>query len=200
MIMAIKQARLTFVHPSNEQPEDYLTRCLLHGSIRKMKELAPWAFDRNGNAIYPPNEVHVMLEWAVNTLMGWPVDRFSCTYTLSQILRHLFGGGGAVLSGIFPIGASGELNHMVSLAGVELDGKSGITLENGVSDLDRISSIDFRHIKAFIIDDPYGDWRTGYRSHRGNDVPLSFQEFNMIFKEKGNVQTKWAHLVGEVKA
>ncbi|MDT8297887.1 MAG: hypothetical protein RQ801_06280 [Spirochaetaceae bacterium] len=47
-----------------------------------------------------------------------------------------------------------------------------------------------------IIDDPYGDWRTDYTDHRGNDVEMSLMEFAGVFRPCGKEEVKWAHLVG----
>jgi hypothetical protein len=183
MVMALKQAGLIFDHPEKEQPEDYLTRFLRKKrSYKKMEQLAPWAFDSLGNAIYPPNEVHVMLEWAVNELIGKAVDRFSVSCSVSDMLRHLRDGGGVVLSGVFPI-ASGDLNHMVSLAGF-------------VYEAEDLANLDLQKVSRFIIDDPYGDWHSGYTDHHGNNVELSYSQFNRIFKQIGRMKAKWAHLVG----
>lgn len=186
MVMAMKQANVKmFHHEYHEQEEDALTDFLLsEESYEKMKTLAPWAHDRNGEAIYPPNQVHAMLEWAVNHLTNSKIVRFTTSATFTQIIAHIMKGGGIVLSGQFPLGDR-YLGHIVSLAGHMTD-QNDITPEH----------IDTRKISHVIIDDPYGDYRTEYADHRGNDVIMPVNEFKDIFNERGSMTQKWAHFVG----
>jgi len=188
MIMALKQAGVAppcplkgekeLPFPSNVQPEDYLTDFLLSPeAYRKMKEMTPWFFDRDtGKAIVAPNEVHQMLEWGVNTLLNREVDRFSTGVPIDTIIAHLKKGGGVVLSGEFRL-KNRNLHHIVSLAGFVTDRHEDVT--------------------HFIIDDPYGNFRTNYQDQRGNDIWITRDEFVVIFKPGGNESLKWAHLVGE---
>ena len=139
MVMALKQAGIDLESPKkNQQPEDYLTE-LLSGekAVEQMRHLASWAFDRNGEAVYPPNEVHVMLEWVVNEITQVGVDRFSTSFSIEEICEHLLNHGGVVLSGFFPVD-TGDLNHMVNLAGFIYDNEAKIP-------------IDVEKIKSFII-------------------------------------------------
>jgi hypothetical protein len=177
MVMALKQAGVPLPFPQDEQPEDYLTSFLRQReSYEMMRELTPWFFDKtNGKALYPPNEVHKMLEWGVNTLLGRTVVQFSTEVLITTLFDHIHKGGGAVLSGEFPLKNGKKLRHIVSLAGtVEDDGET----------------------VGVIIDDPYGDWRTDYQDCRGNDVEMSLLEFQGVFRPRWNKGVKWAHLVG----
>ena len=143
-----------------------------------MKELIPWFFDsETGKAIAPPNEVHQMLEWGVNNLLKKKVVRFSTGVPVEEIIAHLIKGGGVVLSGKFRL-KSRTLNHIVSLAGFITDENEDIT-----------------HL---IIDDPYGNFRTEYQDHRGNNATITKDEFIAIFKPTGNESIKWAHLVTSI--
>lgn len=183
MVMALKQAGLMFHHPASEQPEDYLTSFLLSPrAMEQMEILAPWAIDNEGRAIFPPNQVHVMLEWAVNTLMGKRACRFTTNGTVKDIIGHLMRGGGVVVSGVFLV-EDRELGHIVSVAGF-------------MSSQDEIQpGADLSAITHIIIDDPYGDYTTGYRDHRGNNILMTLSEFVNIFHARGSYK-KWAHFVG----
>ncbi len=180
MIMALKQAGAEPPFPlkgeDDIQPEDYLTDFLRSPeSYRKMKELTPWFFDRvSGKATVAPNEVHQMLEWGVNTLRRKKVDKFSTGVSIETIIAHLIKGGGVVLSGEFRL-KNRNLHHIVSLAGFVTDENEDIT--------------------HFIIDDPYGNFRTDYQDQRGNNIRITRDEFIVIFKPTGNNKIKWAHLV-----
>ncbi len=177
--MALKQAGVEAPFPLkgvNVQPEDYLTDFLLSPeSYRKMKEMTPWFFDREtGKANVAPNEVHQMLEWGVNTLLKKQVDRFSTGVSIETIIAHMIEGGGVVLSGEFRL-KNRNLHHIVSLAGFVTDGNKDVT--------------------HFIIDDPFGDYRTDYADHHGNNIMITRDEFVEVFKPGGDDEVKWAHLI-----
>ena len=165
--------RLPF--PSNIQPEDYLTSFLQSDiALEKMKELAPWAINpETGTAIYPPQEVHAVLAWAVNTLLNKEIVSFSSETPFDKIIETIDRRGGVVLSGLFPL-KNRSLHHMVSLAGY-------MKYQNRISYL--------------LIDDPYGDFKSNYRSHRGNNIPVPIDEALSILKPVSSNKLKWAHLI-----
>ena len=102
------------------------------------------------------------------------VDRFSTGVSIETIIAHLKKGGGVVLSGEFRL-KNRNLHHIVSLAGFVTDGNEDVT--------------------HFIIDDPYGDFRTDYQNQQGNNIRITKDEFMVIFRPTGNDELKWAHLV-----
>ena len=171
MVMALKQARWGMPADSlHEQPEDSLSAFLrTRAAYEKQKELAAWSV-----GAYPPQEVHACLRWGVNAWIGKEVDRFSLAVRAPELVAALDSGGGAVLSGRFPM-PSGDLGHIVSLAGYVVDDASG-------------------ELIRWIIDDPYGDWHSQYRVHRGNDIDLTVDQFRQIFDRRrdGNY---WAHII-----
>jgi hypothetical protein len=189
MIMALKQAGVEPPGPlkgdktiylleggEDVQPEDYFTDFLRSpAAYGEMKELCPWFFDaETGKALVAPNEVHQMLEWGVNTLLKRQVDEFSTEVPIPEIVAHLMKGGGVVLSGKFRL-KNRTLNHIVSLAGF-------VTGKN-------------EDITHFIIDDPYGNFRTDYKDQHGNNIRITRDEFIAIFNPTGNEGVKWAHLL-----
>lgn len=188
IIMGLKQARWPiFFAEEGVQEEDTLTRFLLTSeAYEKMKELAPWAY-RNGRAIFPPNQVHCMLEWAVNKLMGQKVDKFIERATLKHIITHLLDGGGIVISGIFTVNDR-NMGHIVSMAGFYTN-----------QDILGVSGVDISQITHIIIDDPYGNYQTDYRDHRGNDILMPIEEFNRTFNYRNELNQKWAHFIKPYK-
>ena len=171
-VMALKQAHHKLPKTSL-QPEDALSELLLSPqAYTVMMGRAPWAFDHDGAAIYPPQQVHAMLEWGINEWMGREVDHFSTDKHPMSLIPDLDSGCGIILSGLFPM-PWGELGHIVSLAGYSRD--------------DVLEALD-----GWVIDDPYGDWHTGFANTHGNDVLLSTAEFNDIFLRGSTV---WAHTV-----
>lgn len=163
MIMALKQAGYK-CNFGKGQPEDILTNLLLSPKYwNMMNKLNP----NLKNQGYRPNEIHACLCAAANEIIEHTIVCFSTETPVSRIKHHLTDGGGVVLSGKFTLSDGSVLNHIVSLAGFGDDG--------------------------FIIDDPYGDFRTDYKDHRGNDIFITNDEFFTIFK--GSEVSKWAHLI-----
>lgn len=169
-IMALKQADWPMpVDEATIQPEDALTLHLkTPEAYEAQKRLAAWSVGG-----HPPQEVHIVLAWGVNTWIGAEVDRFTTAATLEvDIAGTVQEGGGVVISGAFPRPGETKLRHIVSVAGY------------------CTTAGDISHV---IIDDPYGDWHTEYSSHRGNNVLLTRAEFDEIFiKDNGRC---WAHLI-----
>jgi uncharacterized protein YvpB len=165
IVMALKQAG----HDCNfgeGQPEDILTTLLLTQKYWSMMDRENSKFRNQG---YRPNEIHSCLCAATNDLVGKSVDVFNTNVSVLRIKNHLTAGGGVVLSGKFHLSNGETLNHIISLAGYGDDG--------------------------FLIDDPYGDFRTDYKDHHGNDIFITNDEFMTIFK--GGETYKWAHLVSK---
>ena len=167
IVMALLQAGHT-LPPHDGQPEDALSRHLqTQEAFAKQRELAPWSVKD-----YPPQEVHVVLEWGTNSWMGAEVDAFTDGMVKQGLHLGLQNGCGFALSGKFPRRNGSVLGHIVSLAGYVEHG--GVVVE-------------------WIIDDPYGDWHTDYTDHHGNNVFLTDADFDAIFR-KGH--TYWAHVIG----
>jgi len=76
---------------------------------------------------------------------------------------------GVDLSGEFRL-KNGDLHHIVSLAGFITDENEDIT--------------------HFIIDDPYGNFRTDYQDQHGNNIKITRDEFMVVFKPGGNKTVK----------
>lgn len=185
MVMALKQAGWNIPAPAGVQPEDHLTT-FLRGDcgMGALARLAPWAIDRvTKTALYPPNEVHAVLSWGVNELLQEEVSVFRTDWLVDELPAALTDGCGIVLSGTFPLPDGGELGHVVSLAGY-------ITAEESHGE----DTPSFSNLDMLLLDDPYGDWRTGYHDHRGNDTPMAPTDFMQIMKPAGS-RRKWAHRI-----
>ena len=167
MVMALKQAGHS-CYWGDGQPEDILTKLLLTPKYWQMMNRLNPKLKGMG---YRPNEVHACLCAAANELIGKTAVVFSTKTPIDKIKKHLKNGGGVVLSGVFRLPNGNVLNHIVSLA--------------GYGD------------KGYLIDDPYGNYKANYTDHRGNDVFVTHEEFNNIFK--GDQLAKWAHLVSKAR-
>jgi hypothetical protein len=49
-------------------------------------------------------------------------------------------------------------------------------------------------VQSIIIDDPWGDGRTGYRDQNGDDVFYTLQEFAHLTRVFDSLDAKWAHI------
>lgn len=149
------------------QPEDELMRFILTDAAcdRKWRTLDP-------EGRIPPNEWHAVLAYGTNRWLlglGYPpgiVEWRECA-SLSELQGQVNRGGAVVASGRFPWQGK-RLDHMVAIVGTDEAG--------------------------FIIDDPWGDWRDGYATVKGDDIPLSQSQAVQMLKPLGSVK-KWAHLV-----
>lgn len=188
MVMGLKQAGWEFPHPQGVQPEDHLTAFLRgDAGVEALRRLAPWAVDKaTGDLLFPPNEVHAVLTWGVNELMGQEVSSFRTDWDVDGIIASVTEGCGVVLSGRFPLAGGGELRHMVSLSGYRI---------KSVRDGSQVGMPPrFNQLDQLYIDDPYGDWNTNYNDHHGNNSPMTPEQFMQIMNTSGSRQ-KWAHII-----
>lgn len=180
MIMALKQANIVLPDVGDKQPEDALSELLqTDEAYEMMRELAPWAYDAVTDVpIYLPQQVHMTLAWGTNKFVGADVATFTTSAHHSDLRCAIDEYEGVVLSGRFPMSNGTDLGHIVSLAGYSHNYD-----EKGFD-------------WSWIIDDPYGDWHTRYRSHRGNNILFSHNEFERIFSRGPDVH--YAHFVRRV--
>ena len=187
-VMSGKQAGRTFTHPPGVQPEDHMMRHLRTPKAwERLERDYRWAFSANGEALYPPNEVHGMLVWAFNDLIGEPVARFTTRGSIQEMAYHIVQGNGVVLSGVFCLPNGRHLNHIVSLAGIK-------TAQLDIRRICCPDDVDSASLRGMIIDDPYGNPHAGYRDRRGNNINLSMAEFDSIMKSAGSPE-KWMHVI-----
>lgn len=182
-IMALKASRIDFSWPQDQQPEDYLTGLLLREeAYQRMRVKYPWAIGR-----YAPYQVHGMLAWGINRLVGRPVDTFRTDGTLRGIIWRLFRRTALIAHGRFA-----GYDHMVAVVGFESTQHEG--------ELRSAEDVDLRQVTQVVIDDPYGDYRTRYQDSRGNDVRLSLEEFNDVTHNQHADGAKWIHVFEEAAA
>lgn len=184
MAMALLQSGYRDWVVENEDPADTITKALMTDQ----------AFDRMHRVLgtketnWRPFNVHAVLTWGVNNLIGNGVSTFKTNWSLQQILLNIVQGGGAALAGDFTLPDGRDLGHIVSLAGFE-------TTQKNIFQATKPTDIDLSLIPRFIIDDPYGDYTQGYRSHHGMNVFFTKEMFYSVFREKDNPSRKWAHLI-----
>ena len=178
-IIGLESSGIEFDYPKDMQPEDYLTSITeTKEAYDFMRENAPWAIQRG----IPPAQVHVVLEWAINKLVGRKVDTFSTRTKIETLLFNLIKGNASLVSGRFT-----SYGHVVCLVGFE-------TTQREIMHIKSENDVDLWKVKRFIIDDPYGNPLTGYSDYNGDDVKLTYREFNWYVRDYDN-NLKWAHLL-----
>lgn len=178
VVMALRATGIEFAFPEGTQPEDHLAQ-ILDGEEARAKVRAEYVTMANR----PPREIHAILSWAINErLVGRKVSVFSTKVTVEELIFRLaVHRAASVVSGRFT-----RTGHVVTLIGFESDQE----------DLEMLSgpgAVRLSDVRALIIDDPWGDFKSGYQDHDGNDVFFALKEFNYLTREYG-INQKWAHL------
>jgi len=179
MIMALKASGIPFDYPKSEQPEDYLALLLDEPDAHeKLRREYPTLAGR------PPREVHAVLSWAVNEkFVKRRVTMFSTRVSMQEILyriaRHKCA---SVMSGRFT-----NYGHLVTVVGFE-------SKQDRIEDLGSPGLVDLDSIQSVIVDDPWGNGKTGYRDANGDDVIYTLQEFVRLTRVYDSLDVKWAHL------
>ena len=110
------------------------------------------------------------------------VDTFKLDATMEEILYTV----GINKCAVNVNGRFTNFGHIVTVVGFS-------TEQNDLEMVEASEQIELNKIKSIIIDDPYGNWHSGYKDHRGNDVSFSLQQFDWLTKEY-NQNRKWAHI------
>jgi hypothetical protein len=159
---------------NGEQPEDALMRFINTdaATLNRWKQLDP-----GGRT--PPNEWHEVLALGTNRLLrSHGIDSSPVTFradvTPKTIIDAVNAGGAVVVSGRFPQKGTAPIDHVVAVVGYREEAQDLI---------------------SFIIDDPWGDYHTGYANHNGNDIILSLDDFDALIKPQGRACKKWGHIV-----
>ncbi len=169
-----------FNHPDGIQPEDYLMSILESGEAkRKLNSIFPWA------KFNPWNTSHV-IAWAVNKAVGKTICEVK-KITLQEMLYHILVGGAIVVGGKFT-----RSGHFITVVGWGSDQFSPITQINKPTD------IDINLVTDIIIDDPWGDYTTGYRDPCGNDITLHIDIFMKLVFGKNKTKTAQLYYPTEV--
>ena len=178
-VMALKASGWTLPAPADAQPEDLLTAIMLSPEGYARREQIPGGWADN----IEPYRIHVVMAWAINDWLGAPdVDQFTERGTLQLMIWNLYRRKATVVNGVFA-----GLDHQVAVVGFTTTQHDG---EMRGPDL-----IDLAQVTDVIIDDPYGDFRTGYTETNGNDIRLSLGDFHNITHTAGTDNAKWMHLI-----
>lgn len=179
-IMVLMASGISFDYPKDMQPEDYLTS-ILHSeeAYDQMAKKYPWAI-RGG---YEPNEVHGMLEWGINKLVGTNIDEFTTNGKLSDIVY------GIVVRKVACLVSTKftKAGHIVAVVGVRS--------EQPIEDYYTWGVQLTKYTYDFIVDDPYGNYHSGYSDRNGDNVVFSYDQFNALTKSSHAENSKWVHRI-----
>jgi hypothetical protein len=178
-------------YPGLDQPEDQLIKFCQEdpGAIDYYKSTQPAmyaAWMARAKDCYAPNEVHDVLSHDINAFMGYKATYFGTSVKVSDLMSDI------ALNGL-PIVVSGTFcgfGHVVCLVGfmASKDILGKIAAANAVTDECR------GLVKAWIIDDPYGNFHNGYKPVLpGNDIQMSNDEFYSMSKPVNDHYVKFAH-------
>lgn len=182
-IMALDASGITYPRRDGVQPEDDLTELLLTSEAWRVFRLNHSAAR---NAGLKPQNVSPMLAWGINKFVGHKVDNFIINGTLQQMIWLLLNGKALIMSGSFT-----KSGHFVTVV--------GFASKQHRENINNALAVDICKIDAIIVDDPYGNYYTGYGDYHGNDVRFSLQDFNHVTNESNRDGHKWMHIISEAQ-
>ncbi len=190
LVMALKDSGIELPDCAGRQEEDVLAEFILNSPeiAEAFKQDYPSEFEKGTHAY----EIPPLRSLGVNLWLGREVNRFSWVAGIQDVILSLIMGKACVMSGMWPyknaLGEQRDISHVVCVCGFE-------SAQDNVLDARDPRGIAIDLMVSFIIDDPYGDYRTGYRDTRGNDVIVPFRDFIRITKEQGSVSRKWVNFI-----
>ena len=190
MIMMLDYAHIRFPSGTFKQPEDNLLTFLLSDKRVEeyYKEVAPTDYTkyiqtgRDPELSFPPNEVHTVLSFGTNLWIGKQITKFYGELPVQELMYRTTIGQSCVISGEFA-----GLHHVVVLV--------GFNTTQDPATIQKIEDVDLTQIQSVILDDPYGDYRSGYKIQIGNGVEMPWVAFISQVKPQKNALVKRAHIV-----
>lgn len=125
--------------------------------------------------------VHKDLQDFTNHFLGGNYVSFSTNLTIKDLIKELKNNKPVVISGTFPgypTKRKEPLGHIVTLVGMRW---------NKDKDYESMKNPD-----SVIIDDPYGNTLNDWKGS-GNDIELTFKQFNSWIKSTNDENKKWGH-------
>ena len=179
--MALKAAGIRIDCPDDIQPEDQMTAVLNTPAAWDLfRAKYAWAI----RAGFMPQNVSGMLAWGINQFTGRNVDHFTTQGTLQQMCWLLMHDKPLIMSGKFT-----ESGHFVAVM--------GFVSKQDKSEIQKMTDIDLNRITAVIVDDPYGNYYSRYKDHRGNDIHFALDLFHELTNASNVDGGKWMHIIGE---
>lgn len=117
----------------------------------------------------PPNQLMAVLAFGLGKWLMSPNSvEWHYGLPLTLIMNHVINGGCGILHGHYPT-QTHDIDHMNALVGIDYNDQT---------------------LNAFIIDDPYGDYRKLYTNHMGNDIVMPLSDILKYIKDIGDIHNK----------
>jgi len=177
--MALINSEIKVDCPEGVLLADYFTEFLRsQEAYDYQKKYHSWSVGK-----YNPQEVHAVLSWGINKVIGRTITKFYDGIDTRQLVMKLIEGKSSVVSGSF-----NGLGHIVCLSGF-------ITTQKKIHKIVSYEEIILDKITNFIIDDPFGDYHDKYKNHSaGNNIHMSKADWLRMLK-KFNSWNKRAHIL-----
>lgn len=150
------------------------------------KTFAAWQKDPLGKNVTPPNQMHLVLAYAMNLYIGKQVTEFRTDVHMNRIIFNLKNNQPVIASGIWA-----GLRHIVCVVGFK-------SYQTDIMRVETPEEVDLRLMDSLIIDDPYGNYKLSYRGPegmQGNGIEVPYQDFVNIVHTQGSVVNKMVHLI-----
>lgn len=179
-VMFLLSNGINYLNPTNAVDDDYFMSIMRsREAYEKMEILAPWAIKNKSFVIsnwadqkqldarywYPPSEVWACLEWGINHLAARTVCKIRWNASYRDLIWELVQGRTVLTGGKWTAG--GHFNLTVGL----------VTDQENIKIIKTPDEIELEKITALIVDDPYGNYLTGYSDHRGNSVEIPTEKY-----------------------
>ena len=188
-VMALTINGVSFEYPQNMQPEDYLFElCGTPQATEQVKILTPWFWDNATNQPkYPPREIHAVLAWTTNNLLVKREVMFPYLpphgANLKEILFSVLKKNSVVTATVLvPDG------HIVVTSGF-------ITNQDNIEQVQSADQIDLSQVTHIIIDDPYGNYLSGYKNPNGSHTVLDINTWNEKVVTQQDTTDKLVHFI-----
>ncbi len=179
--MAIDYAGIPFPASKWPQPEDGII-----DFIRTNPEVQLY-YQKNYPGLFgaktPANEIHAVNVFGVNLYFQKKIIDFSMKITVPEILFRTVANRAVPVSGIWA-----GLHHVVCVVGFE-------TGQENVYFCADPDDIILGQVDTVLIDDPYGDYRTGYKVQTGNNIRVPYKDFVANVNSPGSLFEKWAYML-----
>jgi hypothetical protein len=120
----------------------------------------------------PPNQWHELLCLGTNLWLNTKRIKLYWNLLIEEVVKAIDTGGAVVMSGKFRA-ANSEIGHIVPVVGYQSEGST---------------------VTHLILDDTWGDYRTLYNNHHGDDVAMAIPDY-MSFIRPLDEARKWGHIV-----
>jgi hypothetical protein len=184
-VAGLSYRNVVFPPGQYSQPEDNLTTFMLNDprvdafyKAQYPSDYAKYiAANKDPKLSTPANEMHVVLAYGVNLWLGKQPGE-ACVYRTgvhtTDILFSLVRGKPVIQGGIWD-----SLHHITCTSGFA-------TNQDNILQVKSAQEIDMSQLQYIIVEDPYGDFHTGYNSPNGKDIHLTPEEYKAIETNQGS--------------